>query len=78
MPGKPIYWPFPASGTLDPGAETVLQVISLIDAEWSSKLTVGAEEANGAYEAVVKLIADVLVLQVTGGKDTVSEVPRSG
>lgn len=42
-----MYWPFPAMGTLAPGAEMLLSVTSLVDATWSSKLTIGEEETNG-------------------------------
>ena len=45
--GKPIYWPFPATGTLEPGAETTLTITSLVDTKWSSKLTIGEDESNG-------------------------------
>jgi hypothetical protein len=69
--GKPIYWPFPATGTLAPGAEMVLRVTTLVDAAWSSKLTIGEEETNGMSADMMALISDVLVLQVAGGKDTV-------
>ena len=47
IPGKPIYWPFPATGTLEPGAETTLKITSLVDTKWSSKLTIGEDESNG-------------------------------
>ena len=58
-------------GTLAPGAEMFLSVTSLVDATWSSKLTIGEEETNGMSSDVLMLISDVLVLQVAGGKDTV-------
>jgi len=45
--GKPIYWPFPATGTLEPGAETTLKITSLVDTKWSSKLTTDEDETNG-------------------------------
>jgi hypothetical protein len=45
--GKPIYWPFPATGTLEPGAETTLKITSLVDTKWSPKLTIGGDETNG-------------------------------
>jgi hypothetical protein len=54
--GKLIYWPFPATGTLAPGAEMVLRVTTLVDAAWSSKLTIGEEESNGMSADVITLI----------------------
>jgi hypothetical protein len=72
IPGKPIYWPFPATGTLEPGSETTLRITSLVDTKWSSKLTIGEDETNGKPVSCSLLILDVLVLQVDGGKDTVS------
>jgi hypothetical protein len=70
--GKPIYWPFPATGTLEPGAGTTLKITSLVDTKWSSKLTIGEDETNGKRAIHFWLMIDVLVLQVDGGKDTVS------
>lgn len=58
--GKPFLWPFPSSGTVEPGEEMVLTIVLDVNEEWAAKLSLGEEDGN-----------DVLVLQVDGGKDTV-------
>ncbi|WWC85634.1 uncharacterized protein L201_000500 [Kwoniella dendrophila CBS 6074] len=56
---KPFIWPFPATAVVEPGQDMSLKVVIDVDEVWSSRLTSGAEDIN-----------DVLVLQITGGKDT--------
>lgn len=46
---KPIYWPYPASGNLQPGSEASLRLTILVDEEWSRKLSTGEEDTNGEY-----------------------------
>lgn len=76
MTGKPIYWPYPASGMLMPGSETILKITTLVDEEWSRKLSTGEDDTNGEYRSMTTStnadVVDVLVLQVEGGKDSVS------
>jgi hypothetical protein len=63
-PGKPIckpwFWPFPSSGVVQSGHEFRITVTSDVDQSQCLSLTCG-EEMN-----------DVLVLQVAGGKESVS------
>ncbi|WRT63490.1 uncharacterized protein IL334_000395 [Kwoniella shivajii] len=56
---KPFMWPFPATAVVEPGQEMIVKVVIHVDELWSSKMTTGTEDIN-----------DVLVLQITGGKDT--------
>ncbi|OXG45099.1 inositol-polyphosphate 5-phosphatase [Cryptococcus neoformans Th84] len=56
---KPFLWPFPSSGTVEPGEEMMLTIVLDVNEEWAAKLSLGEEDGN-----------DVLVLQVDGGKDT--------
>jgi hypothetical protein len=71
--GKQCIWPFPASGLVEAGQQVVLQVSVYLDQTWSRKATLGEEDINGQLRFTMQLIlADVLVLQTHGGKDTVS------
>lgn len=45
--GKPIYWPYPASGAIQPGSEAVLRVTTMVDEEWSRRLSTGEDDTNG-------------------------------
>ncbi|WVQ76507.1 hypothetical protein IAR50_006177 [Cryptococcus sp. DSM 104548] len=58
-PCKSFIHPYPARWTVQPGEGVVLKVRLEVDEWWAGKLTLGMEE-----------VADVLVLQVDGGRDT--------
>ncbi|ODN75742.1 hypothetical protein, variant [Cryptococcus amylolentus CBS 6039] len=58
-PCKSFIHPFPARWTVQPGEGVVLRVRVEVDEWWAGRMTLGMEE-----------VADVLVLQVDGGRDT--------
>ncbi|ORY31996.1 Endonuclease/exonuclease/phosphatase [Naematelia encephala] len=55
---KAFLYPFPSSGTIEPGQDIELRVVAFVDEQWAPRLTLG-DDMN-----------DVLVLRVEGGKDT--------